>query len=411
LNETGDVGLRDILVALNAARSSQELLDYLVTRARDLLESEATVLYRFDPERGVVSIEAGAGLPAEAFAGEALPTVLPLVAADSLGASALDELVLGEKFAVYRASQLERVRLLADRTAESGGPSVPVRTWFRYLGQHYRTAISVPLDVMGETYGTLAFYYTIPYDVSDEARLLAVGFASQAALAIENAQLRGRAERAAARAAVLQERSRLARDLHDSVTQSLYSLTLLSEAARRLAASGDLDKVQEAISRLGDIGQQALKEMRLLVYQLRPSVLRREGLVRALAYRLETVEKRAGVETTLAVEGRLDLAPSVEEQVYHVVQEALNNALKHACATSVTVRLVGHEQGLTVAVEDNGVGFDIERFDGEIGIGLSSMRERVVSLGGQLILASSPGQGTRVLISLDAAGLLGASDE
>jgi signal transduction histidine kinase len=264
---------------------------------------------------------------------------------------------------------------------------------------------------MGETYGTLAFYYTIPYDVSDEARLLAVGFASQAALAIENAQLRGRAERAAARAAVLQERSRLARDLHDSVTQSLYSLTLLSEAARRLAASSDLDKVQEAISRLGDIGQQALKEMRLLVYQLRPSVLRREGLVRALAYRLETVEKRAGVETMLAVEGRLDLASSAEEQIYHVVQEALNNALKHASATSVTVRLVGDEQGLTVAVEDNGVGFDTERLDGDTGIGLVSMRERVTSLGGQLILASSPGQGTRVLISLDAAGLLGASDE
>ncbi|MGC9346578.1 MAG: GAF domain-containing sensor histidine kinase [Anaerolineae bacterium] len=411
MSEIGDAVLRDILVVLNSDRTLGEILDYLVTRARELFDSQACVLYRFNPEQGSISIDASAGLPPVMVEGKTPPIELPLFAPGSLGSPLLDDMVLSEALAVYSDSQLEAISQAVDQVPVSVDLAAPVRTWFGHIGRHYRAAMSVPLEVKEEIYGTLGFYYTAPHEFTDEARRLAVGFASQAALAIENAHLRLQAEQVAARAAVLQERGRLARDLHDSVTQSLYSLTLLSEAARRLAGSGDLDKVQEAIGRLGEIGQQALKEMRLLVYQLRPSVLRREGLVRALAYRLETVERRAGIEATLVVEGPVDLSPSSEEQVYHIVQEALNNALKHAAATGVTVRIASQER-LTVEVADNGVGFDLERLSEEHGIGLTSMRERVESLGGELTLISSPGQGTRVVISLrDDAGATSGSHE
>jgi signal transduction histidine kinase len=204
----------------------------------------------------------------------------------------------------------------------------------------------------------------------------------------------------AEQAAVLQERERLARDLHDSVTQSLYSLTLLAEAGRRLAEAGDLDQVQTAITRLGEIGQQALKEMRLLVYELRPSVLRREGLVRALRHRLETVERRAGVEVQLLAQDYETQPASLEAQLYHVIQEALNNVLKHAAATEVTVSLARIKDRLRITVHDNGRGFDLAALAEGGGIGLASMQERIENLGGHLEIISQPGCGTKVLIEL-----------
>jgi signal transduction histidine kinase len=114
---------------------------------------------------------------------------------------------------------------------------------------------------------------------------------------------RQRAEEAlaqkAAEAAVIAERNRLARELHDSVTQSLYSSTLLAEAGQRLAGTGDLERTQGYLSRLGEITQGALKEMRLLVHELRPLALQKEGLVGALQQRLDAVERRAGVDARL----------------------------------------------------------------------------------------------------------------
>jgi signal transduction histidine kinase len=210
----------------------------------------------------------------------------------------------------------------------------------------------------------------------------------------------------------MQERSRLARDLHDSVTQSLYSLTLLAEATRRLVKGGDdPDQVLAVANRLGEIGQQALKEMRLLVYQLRPSVLRRVGLVRALSQRLETVERRAGVETALLVDPDLVLPAALEEQLYYLVQEALNNALKHAAASAVEVRIAGDGEKLRVEITDDGKGFTVEDAGAEGGFGLSSMYERVEKLGGSLAIDSTPGKGTTVSVTLSMAAANELTDD
>jgi signal transduction histidine kinase len=194
----------------------------------------------------------------------------------------------------------------------------------------------------------------------------------------------------------VKERERLARELHDSVTQSLYSVTLLSEAGRQLAEAGDLVRIGGYLERLGEISQQALREMRLLVYELRPLVLRREGLAGALQQRLDAVEKRAGVDARLLVEGEGELPSPVEEALYRIAQEALNNALKHASANNVTVYVRSRDGLVELEVVDDGVGFDLSAVEERGGLGLTSMRERAEKIGGKLDIISAPGKGTRV---------------
>jgi signal transduction histidine kinase len=200
--------------------------------------------------------------------------------------------------------------------------------------------------------------------------------------------------------AVLQERNRLARELHDSVTQSLHSATLLAEAGQRVASAGDIERARGYLVRLGEISQQALREMRLLVYELRPLALSGVGFVGALQQRLDAVERRSGVEVELSVEERLELPDRVEEELYRIAMEALNNALKHANPSRVTVTLRREENRdipcIELAIMDDGIGFDPDETIGEGGMGLISMQERIQQLGGALTILSKPGEGTQV---------------
>jgi signal transduction histidine kinase len=204
--------------------------------------------------------------------------------------------------------------------------------------------------------------------------------------------------------AVMRERNRLARELHDSVTQSLHSSTLMAEAGLRLASTGDLERTRHYLDRLQAISQQALKEMRLMVYELRPLALRQVGLVGALQQRLDAVERRAGVDARLVVAGvaagqEIQLAAEVEEALYRIAQEALNNALKHARPSTVTVTL-RLEDRIELEVVDDGAGFDVSDSEGSAGIGLHSMRERAENLGGTLTVHSAPDQGTTIQVTV-----------
>jgi len=198
--------------------------------------------------------------------------------------------------------------------------------------------------------------------------------------------------------AITEERNRLARDLHDSVTQSIYSLTLLAEAGQRMIKSGDLQQAKGNQSRLGDISQQALQEMRLLVYELRPQVLRSEGLLGALEQRLEVVERRAGINARLVMEVEIELPADLEGELYHISMEALNNALKHTKASEVVLSLRADEDNLTLELKDNGQGFDQEIARVKGGMGLTSMGERADNIGGKLTIQSELGVGTTVRI-------------
>lgn len=242
---------------------------------------------------------------------------------------------------------------------------------------------------------------TGPFNRADRQLLMLL--ASSAAVGLENARL----YREVQQTAVREERSRLARDLHDSVTQSLYSLTLFTEAARQMMEEADEGAVPTALAhhlqRIGEIGQQSLKEMRLLVYELRPPVLAELGLISALRQRLEAVEGRAGVDARLIVGELVSLSPRLEEALYRITQEALNNILKHAQASAVTVSLRLQDESLSgrqflLKVEDDGVGFEPERTAESAGQGLRSIRERASALGATVDIASKLGVGTRLTI-------------
>lgn len=198
--------------------------------------------------------------------------------------------------------------------------------------------------------------------------------------------------------AISKERARLARDLHDSVTQSIYSLTLLAEAGQRMIKKGDIQQAESNHFRLGEIAQQALQEMRLLVYELRPQVLHSEGLIGALEQRLEAVERRAGIDARLVVDVELEIPAELEVELLHISQEALNNALKHSKASGVVLSLRADEDNLRLEVEDNGQGFDLELARGKGGMGLTNMVERVEKFGGKLTIQAGPESGTTIRV-------------
>jgi PAS domain S-box-containing protein len=202
--------------------------------------------------------------------------------------------------------------------------------------------------------------------------------------------------------ALLEERARLGRDLHDSVTQLLYSVMLFADASRDAAQAANPDMALQYLARLSETAQQALKEMRLRVFELRPSVLEREGLASALQQRLDLVEQRAGVETELCVELPKGLAAPVELAIYWIAQEALNNTLKHAAAAHVAIHIRADETGLRFLVTDDGKGFDPTTLNERAGLGMASMQERARDLGGTFQIDSVPGQGTCVQVTMPA---------
>lgn len=264
----------------------------------------------------------------------------------------------------------------------------------RILGP--RAYTGVPVHSKRTVLGVLGVVHGLnrPLGAEEVALLSAIG--DQLGVAVENARLLAQVQGKA----ILEERQRLARELHDSATQSVYSLTLLAEAGSRVAGAGNLARAQHYLRRLSETAQQALREMRLLVYELRPLALEQEGLVGALQQRLDAVERRAGVDAELLVEGVSDLDPAAEDGLYWIAQEALNNALKHSGATSIRVRIRALDQVVDLEVVDTGKGFDLNTASRRGGMGLVSIRQRAEQLGASLAILSSPGSGTAVRVSM-----------
>lgn len=216
----------------------------------------------------------------------------------------------------------------------------------------------------------------------------------QVAIAIENARLYHRVRLLA----TLEERQRLARELHDYVTQSLYGLVLFSGAGIRTLDANDLTAARQYMVKISGTANQVLKEMRLLLYQLRKTELDRESLACSLRQRLETVETRLGIETQLAIEENLTFSPAIENCLGGIAQEALNNALRHSDAHKVNISIYSDLEGIKMEIADDGVGFIPEKAAQKGGMGLLGMNERIQQIGGRLTIDSYPGRGTRVCV-------------
>ncbi len=249
----------------------------------------------------------------------------------------------------------------------------------------------------GKLMGVLSAVHNLGRQFTAEDLALLAAIADHVAVTIEN----GRLHQNARQLAVMQERERMARELHDSVTQSLYSLTLFAEAGRELLEAGKVSRVQVYLNQIVAASLQALREMRLMLYDLRSTTLLEEGLVQALRYRLENVEERAGIETSLTAPENMRLPADVEETLYRISQEALNNTLKHARASRVDITIRVDTSHLTLEVQDNGRGFQAQNWAAQKpGGGLLTMKKQVEQLNGAIVLQSAPDQGTKITVRL-----------
>ena len=268
---------------------------------------------------------------------------------------------------------------------------------------YVRSWVGVALIVQERLIGWLSLHHGEPKAYAQHHAALAQIIANQAATAIENARLYGQARRLA----VLEERQRLARELHDSVSQVLYGIglgartsqALIDRAAIAPELKSHLAEPQAYVLSLAEAG---LAEMRALIFELRPESLEREGLVAALNRQAAAarVRHKLDVRTEFCQEPTLFF--EAKEVLYRIAQEALSNVAKHAQASRVQLRLRCEPEGIILEVEDNGVGFDPQReYPGHLG--LHSMRERAARLEGRLKIDSLPGDGThlRVWIPLD----------
>nr|WP_225311757.1 GAF domain-containing sensor histidine kinase [Microbispora cellulosiformans] len=237
------------------------------------------------------------------------------------------------------------------------------------------------------------------FDEADEDLLTL--FAAHAAIALTNARLyeRGR------ELTVIEERTRMARELHDAVSQKLFSLRLTARAAAALART-EPERAAEAIERVERMAGEALTELRAVIVELRPPELDRYGLVEGLREQVALLDRLHPATVAFTAEGEPpgDLPPEVEVAVLRVAQEALHNAVRHAGAGRIGVRLTRAAATLALEVTDDGAGFDSDDMSGTAarGLGLPSMGDRAQAVGGTLSVSSTPGRGTTVRLEVPA---------
>ena len=285
------------------------------------------------------------------------------------------------------SSQVPLVAADIQQNQDVAGTPVPE------FASHY---VGVPMRARGETIGILSLFGAPSRPFSPNVAILLTSVANHMAVAVGNADLRRQAEQLA----VIRERELLARDLHDSATQSLFSLTLFAAAASEKARSGQIEHTLQYLDDIRDTADQTHREMRLLLYELGSSDRGEIRLEEALRQRLRIVEGRSGIDASLHAYYDTSLTSKLERALYYIANEALNNALKHSGATKLDLEIRDVEGQINLFISDDGVGFDLQAAQNGPGQGLINMQKRVEALGGQLSILTTAGNGTRILASM-----------
>jgi PAS domain S-box-containing protein len=262
-----------------------------------------------------------------------------------------------------------------------------------------RAALTTPILVGEQVYGIFSLGYRAPHTFTAEEQRLALALAQRAGMAIKNAHLFEQAQQVA----TLEERQRLARDLHDAVTQTLFSSALIAEVVPELWEI-DPSEGRQRLEQLRRLTRGALAEMRSLLVELRPGALTELGLADLLRQLAEATAGRTMLDVDVTIEGERmgGLPADVQVALYRIAQEALNNVVKHAHAERATVLLRYQRHGLLLRVEDQGSGFEPSQVPaGHLGVGI--MHERAHGVGARLNLRSAPGRGTRISVEWQAA--------
>jgi PAS domain S-box-containing protein len=368
-------GLRDIMTILNSNRPLGEILDAIIAQACRLLGTDAGAVYHLQEQKGLLSIQVAYGLDTDDAA-----LHIPV------GWGAVGEAVLNRQPVVASHA-------LADST-EAHDPVLDAQQSARLtaLFSRFGAVLAVPLLIKDDIYGAIALFYRQSHEFTREETELAVALGDQTALAIENARLHTQAERMA----VAAERSRLARDLHDAVTQTLFSICLIADVLPRLWER-DQKQGRRRLEELHQLTRGALAEMRTLLLELRPAALAEVELGELLRLLAEAIGGRACVPITVVVDGQYRLPPDIQVALYRIAQEALNNVARHANASQAAVSLCHRDDATELRISDDGCGFE----PGNVALehlGLSIMRERADALGAALRIVSQPGSGTQITI-------------
>lgn len=377
--------LRDILRVLNSNKSTAELMEYTTDRARQLLQASAVMLRQIDHEHLRVTTVASSNLPDDFAVIAELPLYKDFGAVQEPGVATLEA---NRTVAVPDVQAYLKPHLRKGARLPQGQ-----RAWAEALLRHFRSFLVAPLFIRERLYGTMTFYYTEQREFDEETLRLTLTLADQVSLAIENARLRENSEQIA----VLAERNRLARELHDAVTQTLFSASLIADVLPRIWERSP-DMGRERLEELRELTRGALAEMRTLLLELRPATLTESSLSDLLQQLTTAVIGRSRLPVELAVEGvERPLPPEVQIALYRLAQEALNNVVKHAGASSVAITLRFNPETVALRVEDDGRGFDLADV-GRHSLGLGIMRERAEKLQADLRVESEVGRGTAVSI-------------
>lgn len=369
-------GLRDILAIINSNLSLDMILDYIVAQAGRLLGTDSIAIFGYQPEEELLTVQTTIGLDDNLIRG-----FQACVGSGAVGSAVAER----------------RPVIVPDLAAVDWLQDDEQRPVVEGWAGHFKALLAVPMIARDGIYGEMVLFYPEHHEFEDEEIQLVVAVCDQAALAIENARLRAQA----AQSAVAAERSRLARDLHDAVTQTLFSASLIAEVLPRLLERDH----EEGLRRLTDLRQLtrgALAEMRTLLLELRPATLTEVELRDLLRQLSEALAGRARIPVNLEVKGDTrPLPPDVQIVFYRIAQEALNNVFKHANATEVNVCLDYQPNSVDLRICDNGRGFNPAGVSAER-LGLKIMRERAEGVNAIFGLTNVDQGGT--LVSLRWAG-------
>jgi signal transduction histidine kinase len=249
----------------------------------------------------------------------------------------------------------------------------------------------VPLIVQDEVIGVLRLDHVDPGHFTQDHAAIALAFANHAAISIHNARLYSLAQQTAA----LEERRKLAHDLHDSISQALYGIVLGTRSAKALVQQSQAD-IQEPLDYVLTLAEAAFSEMRGMIFELEPSALASAGLVVALERQVDILRNRHRLQVHADLGEEPDIPLGTKEALYRIAQEAANNAAKHAGAREITLVLDHGPAGTLLLVGDDGKGFELPAAPRPGHYGLQSMQERCKRLGGNLEVDTQPGRGTTV---------------
>lgn len=269
--------------------------------------------------------------------------------------------------------------------------------------EHLQYHLAVQMKTQNKVIGDLCVGSHSPRKFTARDMALLSGLTNQAAIAVENAYLHEQAKNIA----VLEERDRIAREMHDTLAQVLGYLNMKAKATRQLLASQQLSKAQAELQEMTELVDSAYSDVREAILGLRDSLSPRLGLVGTLREYLQKFSRQSGVHTKFLVrdDAMPTFSPSVEVQLIRVIQEALTNIRKHASAQNATVAFEKNGSWTEITIKDDGIGFEPSKLsEGDArGFGLRTMSERIEGVGGAVSIESTPGKGTSVTIRLPLA--------